>query len=183
MHVDAKTAVSTAPAPASAEIGQYLTFILAGEEYGVDILRVQEIKGWDIVTDIPNTPDYLRGVINLRGTIVPIIDLRRRFQMEPVPYGKTTVVIVLKVRGTGDERTMGFVVDAVSDVYDIPGDVMRPPPDFGATVSIEFVKSLATVTDKMIILLDIDKLIDADAVPKAGMIAEGCESQPNCGSD
>lgn len=140
--------------------GQYLTFILAGAEYGVDILRVQEIKGWDTATEIPNTPEYIRGVINLRGTIVPIVDLRKRFHMEAVAYGNTTVVVVLKVKGAGGERTMGFVVDAVSDVYNITVDQINAAPDFGSSVNTEFVKGLATVEDKMVILLDIDQLVD-----------------------
>ena len=140
--------------------GQYLTFILAGAEYGVDILRVQEIKGWDTATEIPNTPEYIRGVINLRGTIVPIVDLRKRFHMEAVAYGNTTVVVVLKVKGAGGERTMGFVVDAVSDVYNVTVDQINAAPDFGTSVNTEFVKGLATVEDKMVILLDIDQLVD-----------------------
>jgi len=141
--------------------GQYLTFILAGAEYGVDILRVQEIKGWDTATEIPNTPEYIRGVINLRGTIVPIVDLRKRFHMEAVAYGNTTVVVVLKVKGAGGEqRTMGFVVDAVSDVYHVTVDQIKAAPDFGSSVNTEFVKGLATVEDKMVILLDIDQLVD-----------------------
>ncbi len=140
--------------------GQYLTFILAGTEYGVDILRVQEIKGWDTATEIPNTPEYIRGVINLRGTIVPIVDLRKRFHMEAVAYGNTTVVVVLKVKGAGGERTMGFVVDAVSDVYNVTVDQINAAPDFGSSVSTEFVKGLAAVEDKMVILLDIDQLVD-----------------------
>lgn len=140
---------------------QFLTFYLAGEEYGVDILRVQEIKGWDMATEIPNTPDYIQGVINLRGTIVPIVDLRTRFDLEKVEYGKTTVVIVLKVKRTNqNEQTMGFVVDAVSDVYNITQDQLRPAPDFGGSVSTEFVKALATIDEKMLILLDIDHLVD-----------------------
>ncbi|MGH8509571.1 MAG: chemotaxis protein CheW [Gammaproteobacteria bacterium] len=139
--------------------GQYLTFILAGTEYGVDILRVQEIKGWDTATEIPNTPEYVRGIINLRGTIVPIVDLRKRFHMEAVAYGNTTVVVVLKVKGAGGERTMGFVVDAVSDVYNVTIDQIRTAPDFGTSVSTEFVKGLAAVGDKMVILLDIDQLV------------------------
>src|SRR6202167_5780761 len=98
---------------------QYLTFMLAGEEYGVDILRVQEIKGWDKVTRIPHSPDYVLGVINLRGAVVPIVDLRRRFGLETIAFGPTTVVIVVRV---GDERvvrTVGMVVDAVSEVYNV----------------------------------------------------------------
>lgn len=147
---------------------QFLTFYLAGEEYGVDILRVQEIKGWDMATEIPNTPDYIQGVINLRGTIVPIVDLRTRFDLEKVEYGKTTVVIVLKVKRTNEnEQTMGFVVDAVSDVYNITQDQLRPAPDFGGSVRTEFVKALATIDEKMLILLDIDHLVD-DGVGSEG---------------
>ncbi|MCI0507967.1 MAG: chemotaxis protein CheW, partial [Gammaproteobacteria bacterium] len=138
---------------------QYLTFILAGEEYGVDILQVQEIKGWDNVTKIPNAPLYIKGVMNLRGAIVPIIDLRQRFNLENLEYGLMTVVIVLKVNSEGRERTMGIVVDAVSDVYDIAKEEMKPPPDFGDVISIEFLKGLATVDNKMVMILDIDHLL------------------------
>jgi len=138
---------------------QYLTFILAKEEYGVDILRVQEIKGWDSVTPIPNTPSYIKGVINLRGTIVPIIDLRQRFSMDEIEYGPMTVVIVLKILCEDRDRIMGIVVDAVSDVYDVNSEEMKPAPDFGGVVNIEFVKGLATVAEKMIIILDIDHLL------------------------
>jgi len=156
--VQAPTIVQSGP---ETDPVQFLTFMLAGEEYGVDILRVQEIKGWDSATPIPNVPEFIRGVINLRGTIVPIVDLRRRFALETIDYGKTTVVVVLKVRGERGERTMGFVVDAVSDVYNVDKDQLRPPPDFGATVSTEFVRGLATIDSKMVILLDIDRLVDA----------------------
>jgi purine-binding chemotaxis protein CheW len=142
---------------------QFLTFMLAGEEYGVDILRVQEIKGWETSTEIPNTPDYIQGVMNLRGTIVPIVDLRRRFDLEKVEYSNTTVVIVLKIKSSNDnEKTIGFVVDAVSDVYNVTDEQLKPSPDFGSAVSTEFVRGLATVDEKMLILLDIDHLVDAD---------------------
>lgn len=138
---------------------QYLTFMLAGEEYGVDILRVQEIKGWEEATHIPNTPEYVKGVINIRGTIVPIVDLRKKFNLDSIPYGPTTVVIVLKVIGNDKERTMGIIVDAVSDVYNITNTDLKPAPDLG-TISIDYVNGLATVDDKMIITIDIDKLLD-----------------------
>ena len=141
---------------------QYLTFMLAGEEYGLDILRVQEIKGWDTVTKIPNTPAYIRGVINLRGTIVPIIDLRLRFNLDQLDYGITTVVIVVRVQGdNGKERTMGIVVDAVSDVYNILNDDFRDAPDFGTAIDTNFVKGLTTVNEKMVILLDIDHMCNS----------------------
>ena len=141
---------------------QYLTFMLAGEEYGVDILRVQEIKGWGKVTSIPGTPEYVRGVMNLRGTIVPILDLRKRFSMDQIDYGPTTVVIVLRVECEGRDRIMGVVVDAVSDVYAVPAEELSPPPDFGGNVHVEFVRGLATVDEKMVIILNIDKLLNAD---------------------
>jgi len=145
---------------------QYLTFIMENEEYGVDILRVQEIRGWDTVTTIPNTPDYIKGVMNLRGTIVPIIDLRERFGLTSIEYSATTVVIVLKVIGDNDsERIMGIVVDAVSDVYNVNQAEIKEPPDFGSVVSIDFVKGLATVSDKMIIILNIDRMLNTANIP------------------
>lgn len=141
---------------------KYLTFVLATEEYAVDILRVQEIKGWTKVTPIPNTPDYICGVINLRGTIVPIIDLRLRFHLNRQEYNTMSVVVVLKViANNGKERIMGIVVDAVSDVYDINENDIKPPPDFGSVISIEFVKGLSTVDEKMVIILDIDRLLNS----------------------
>jgi len=143
----------------SADAGaQYLTFMLAGEEYGVEILGVQEIKGWDRSTEIPNTPDYVLGVINLRGAVIPVIDLRRRFGMEAREFTKLTVVIVVRVDTNDGEKTVGLVVDAVSDVYNIDLEQVRPAPELDAAVETQFVKGLATVDDKMIILLDLDHI-------------------------
>src|SRR5271156_1177492 len=155
------TAKTTAGADKSAAetSEQYLTFMLAGEEYGVDILRVQEIKGWDKVTRIPHTPDYVLGVINLRGAVVPILDLRRRFGLETIEFGPTTVVIVLRVGSGHEERTVGVGVDAVSEVYNVNTAEAMPPPDVCGSVDTVFVKALATVGEKMLILLDIDRLI------------------------
>lgn len=144
----------------SGDQDQYLTFMLGGEEYGVDIHRVEEIKGWDRVTHIPNTPDYMLGVINLRGAIVPVADLRQRFGMPMADYGPTTVVIVLRIKSEDRERVMGVVVDAVSDVYDIPETGLKPPPANVSNVMMESVHSLATVDEKMIIVLDIDHLLN-----------------------
>ncbi len=141
---------------------QYLTFTLGAEEYGVDILRVQEIKGWNPVTRIPNTPEYLRGVLNLRGAIVPIIDLRMRFHLEKVEYTPTTVVIVLSVKSGDRQRTLGIVVDGVSDVLNVSEEGVKPTPDFGTTVHTEFISGLATVDEKMVMLLDIDRLLRLD---------------------
>ncbi len=146
------------------EGNQVLTFLLAGEEYGVDILRVQEIKGWEKATKIPNTPTYVKGVINLRGTIVPIIDLRSRFNLESSEYGLTTVVIVLKVVIDARDRIVGIVVDAVSDVYNVTTEQITPAIDIGGVIDTDYVKGLATVDNKMVILLNIDHLVDAGLI-------------------
>lgn len=140
---------------------QYLTFILAGEEYAIDILRVQEIKGWNKITSLPGTPDYLQGVINLRGTIVPIVDLRIRFNMPTIVYGPTTVVIVLKVLGDEHDRIMGIIVDAVSDVHNLQHDAIKPAPEVNTTVDNRFVSGLTTINDKMVVLMDIDALLNS----------------------
>ncbi len=152
---------------------EFLTFMLAGEEYGVDILRVQEIKGWDEVTNIPNTPDYIRGVINLRGTIVPIIDMRLRFNLKSKEYDATTVVVVLRIENDkGSDRTMGVVVDGVSDVYNVPIRDIKPSPDFGMAVDTEFVNGLATVGEKMVIVLNIDHMLNADELAAVDTIVD-----------
>lgn len=148
-------------------LDQYLTFLLDGEEYGVDILRVQEIRGWDSVTRIPNTPDYIQGVINLRGTIVPIIDLRMRFGLEKIDYGITTVVVVLKIVRDNRERILGLVVDAVSDVYDVPEEEVKEAPNFGTSIDVNFVRGLTTANEKMVIILNVDNLFDIDELNTA----------------
>ncbi|MFW6278030.1 MAG: chemotaxis protein CheW [Halorhodospira sp.] len=146
---------------AAADGEQYLTFTLGEEEYGVDILRVQEIKGWQTTTPIPNTPHYVKGVINLRGTIVPVIDLRERFGMEAQEYSKFTVVVMVRVVSRGHrERIMGLVVDALSEVYTFQPEQIRPAPEFGATLRTDFIRGLATVDEnKMVIVLDVDELL------------------------
>ncbi|WP_419811805.1 chemotaxis protein CheW [Bacterioplanoides sp.] len=138
---------------------QYLTFIMAGEEYGVDILAVQEIRGWEESTLIPNAPPYIKGVINLRGTIVPIMDLRLRFGLEKVEYSPVTVVIILKFDTDKGERVMGIVVDAVSDVYSISEDETRKTPELSEDQNSVFIRGLVNVNDKMIILLDVESLL------------------------
>lgn len=163
-------AAGQASAAAANRQGQYLTFLLAGEEYGVDILRVQEIKGWDTVTRVPCTADYVLGVINLRGAVVPIVSLRRRLAMEDAPFGPTTVVIVIKVRGARGERTVGLVVDAVSEVYNLAADAMRPAPEIGGRVAAEYVDAIAMVQEKMLILLDLDALIATGLEGESGVL-------------
>lgn len=157
---------------AAASANQYLTFSLAEEEYGVDILRVQEIKGWTPVTHIPNAPPFLKGVLNLRGTIVPIIDLRMRFNLQAIEYTPTTVVIVLSLVCEGRERTFGIVVDAVSDVLNIAAADIRPKPDFGTAVDADFISGLATIEQGMVMLLDIDRLLRPDELAAMSAVGE-----------
>ncbi len=141
--------------PGTAPTVQQLTFSLAGEEYGVDILSVREIRGWSRVTRIPQTPRYLLGVLNLRGAIVPVMDLRMRFGLEREAYGDSTVVIIVAVA----ERLFGIVVDAVSDVADIELAAIKPVPDMGAIVDTRYLKGLATHVERMVMLLDVEKLM------------------------
>jgi purine-binding chemotaxis protein CheW len=139
---------------------QYLTFSLAGEEYGVDILGVQEVKVWTRVTVLPNTPGYIKGVLDLRGSIVPIIDLRARFGMESVDYDSTTVIIVLKLKSDLRDRIIGLVVDSVSDVLDIRHSEMRTTDQFDIRSRSEAITGVATVNSKLVIMLNAAKLMD-----------------------
>jgi purine-binding chemotaxis protein CheW len=134
---------------------EYLTFTLGQEEYGIDILKVQEIRGYDAVTKIANTPEFIKGVINLRGTIVPIIDMRIKFQLGSVEYNQFTVVIILNIA----DRVVGMVVDGVSDVIALASDQIRPAPEFGATLDTQYIIGLATVDERMIIVVDIERLM------------------------
>lgn len=151
-----REAGNSTPAAGSA---QYLTFVCAGEEYGVEILRVQEIKGWEPVTRIPYAPPYVLGVMNLRGVIVPVIDLRTRFGLEKRAFDASTVVIVVRVQSARGEKTVGVVVDGVSEVYTFEANAIRATPDLGHRADLSFVKGLTTVDSKMVMLLDIDNLI------------------------
>lgn len=142
---------------------QVLTFLLGDEIFGIDILRAQEIKGWERTTLIPNTPSFVKGVINLRGAIVPVVDLRERFQVGEVSYDETTVVVIVKtlVGAEQQEKIMGLVVDGVSDVHTINPNELQPAPSSGQNgLSGDFVKGLATIDQKMVIVLNIDKLIE-----------------------
>ncbi len=140
---------------------QYLTFMLGGEEYGINVLKVQEIKGWEAVTSIPNAPDYVLGVVNLRGIVVPIVDLRLRFNLESADFNATTVVIIVKVVQADKERTVGMVVDSISDVYNASVNDIQDAPDLGSAITMTFISGLTTIDEKMIILLDVDLLINS----------------------
>ena len=159
----------TQPMPASSESlgqasangAQYLTFLCGGEEYGVEILRVQEIKGWDHVTRVPYTPPYVLGVMNLRGMIVPVIDLRTRLNLEKRTFDASTVVIVVRVQSSRGEKTVGIVVDAVSDVFSVAADSIKPVPELGGMADGACVRGITTVDGKMVMLLDVNTLVAA----------------------
>ena len=143
---------------AGAMVQEYLTFTLGREEYGVDILKVQEIRGYEKPTAIANAPAFIKGVVNLRGTIVPIVDLRIKFNLGEAKYDQFTVVIILNVAG----RVIGVVVDGVSDVVGLTAQEMRPAPDFASSFDTQYITGLGTVEERMLILVDIEKLMSAD---------------------
>ena len=140
---------------AAADKQQFLSFQLGAEEYGIDILRVQEIRAYEKATRMPNTPAYIKGVINLRGVIVPVIDLRMKFGLDSAEYNEMTVVVVLNLA----HRTIGIVVDSVSDVLALAADDIRPAPEFTARVDNAFVRGLATIDQRMLIIADIERLM------------------------
>ncbi len=144
---------------------QVLTFCLGAETYGVDILRVQEIRGWTPVTRIPKSPTHVLGVLNLRGSIVPIVDLRVRFSLERAEFTPLTVIIVLSIMTPDGRSEFGLVVDSVSDVVDIGVDDLKETPNLGGKLNADFIQCLATVSDRMLILLDVDALVGRDLLP------------------
>jgi len=145
---------------------ELLTFTLGSEEYGIDILKVQEIRGYDAVTTIANSPEFIKGVINLRGIIVPIIDMRIKFRLGNVTYNQLTVVIILNVAN----RVVGIVVDGVSDVITLSAEQLKPAPEFSSSLDTQYITGLGTVDDRMIIVMDIERLMtsrDMDLVEMA----------------
>lgn len=140
---------------------EFLTFVLGEETYGIDILQVQEIRGWEKVTRVPNSLDYVKGVLNLRGMIIPVCDMRAKFNLEQIPYTAETVVVVIRCGESGEERSMGMIVDAVSDVLLVKDAEITTTPEFGSSVPTENIKGLVTQEDKMVMLLNADSLVIA----------------------
>jgi purine-binding chemotaxis protein CheW len=156
MNPNTGAATSTVNTKAKSAAGEYLTFILGTEEYGLEILKVQEIRGYDAVTQIANTPDYIKGVVNLRGKIVPIVDLRIKFHLSHVEYNEFTVVIILNLSG----RVVGIVVDGVSDVTALKEEQIREVPALVTSIDTKYIVGLATVESQMLILVDIEQLMN-----------------------
>ena len=154
----AETAVMDCAAGFAADSDQFLTFTIQDEEYGIEILRVQEIKGFSKIRPIPNAPNYIKGVMNLRGTVVPVLDLRARFGMMEAEYNQFSVIIVVSV----GSKVVGLVVDAVSDVLNISKDQVEETPEIAGDIDTSFFHGMGKVGDKLILLLNIDKLVASD---------------------
>jgi len=144
--------------------GKYLTFKLANETYGIEILKVQEIIGLMSITSIPRTPNFVRGVINLRGKVIPVIELRKKFDMETVEDTDHTCIIVVQVVGANGPITMGVIVDEVSEVVDISENQIEPAPSFGASIDTAFIMAMGKLGEAVVILLDIDKVLTANEI-------------------
>jgi purine-binding chemotaxis protein CheW len=151
-------AAALAASEKEANASEFLTFRLGDEEYGIEILKVQEIRGYEAVTAIANAPEFIKGVVNLRGTIVPIVDMRIKLGLKKVEYNQFTVVIILNVAG----RVVGIVVDSVSDVTILGADQIRPAPDLGTTLNTAYITGLGTIDQRMIILVDIEKFMTGE---------------------
>ena len=162
MSTNAAKQADSAAQPGSHQV---LTFTLGSETYGVDILRVQEIRGWSPVTRIPQSPPHVLGVLNLRGSIVPIVVMRMRFNLDRAEYTAITVIIVLSIMTPKGRSEFGLVVDSVSDVVDISVNDLKETPNLGGKLNADFIQCLATVADRMLILLDVDALVGKDLMP------------------
>jgi purine-binding chemotaxis protein CheW len=162
MQIESKETTEGTMSPANRE-GKYLTFELDAEEYGLEILKVKEIIGIMNITSVPQTPGYIKGVINLRGKVIPVIDLRLKFIMEPLEYSERTCIIIVDIAGTSGKKVMvGIVVDSVSEVLNIKGDEIEDAPSFGSKLSTEYIMGMAKVKGGVKILLDIDQVLNAE---------------------
>ena len=157
--------------------GKYLTFKLAEEEYGLQILKVREIIGMMDVTPVPRTPDFIRGVINLRGKVIPVIEIRGKFKLDRIEDTGKTCIIVVQVERQETEVTMGIIVDEVSEVLDISPDQLEPSPEFGTRIDTDFILAIGKVNDKVIMLLDIDQILSSGELEQIGEAKEKSTSQ------
>jgi purine-binding chemotaxis protein CheW len=151
---------------------QYLTFLVAGEEYAVGILRVREIIQYHTVTRVPRTPAWVRGVINLRGSVVPVVDLAVKFDLPPSQATPSTCIVLLEVRLSDEPVVMGMLADAVRQVVDLPAEAVQPPPAFGTRVRVEFLQGMGRVDDRLVLLLDADRVLTAEEAVAASTTAQ-----------
>ena len=157
-HLDSLTAAGKPQGAVAAKALEFLSFTLGQEEYGIDIQKVQELRGYDAVTRIANAPEHIKGVVNLRGIIVPIVDMRIKFNLGAPSYDQFTVVIILNIAS----RVMGMVVDSVSDVITLKAEQIKPAPEMGSVLDTEYLMGLGTLDERMLILIDLDRLMSSD---------------------
>jgi purine-binding chemotaxis protein CheW len=154
----------TAALQVSVEQKQYLTFMLGGETFAVGILHVKEIIGYGGLTEVPMMPDCIRGVINLRGAVVPVMDLQSRFVKPSSPITKKTCIVIVEVEANGERQDMGVVVDAVNAVLEIPASDIEPPPAFGAKIRTDFIEGMGKVNGRFVILLNVDHVLSVEEI-------------------
>ena len=159
----------------SARAGQYLTFVTAGEEYAIRILKVKEIVEYSTITAVPNTPGWIRGVTNLRGSVVPVIDLAVKFALPASRISKFSCIIITEVMSEGELLTLGVLADSVSQVLDLPEDDIEDPPPFGTRVKLEYLLGMGRMDRKFCLILDIDKVLSADELLA---VAESADAEP-----
>jgi len=162
MSVGTDDTVAMASTVAERLAGKYLTFKLADEEYGLEILKVQEIIQMQAVTKVPRTPDYVRGVINLRGKVIPVIELRKKFDFQSVEDTEKTCIIVVQIHSVTSTIVMGIIIDEVKEVLDIKAENIEETPAFGATIETDFILGMGKIGNSVKILLDIDKILSAE---------------------
>ncbi len=162
----ATTNEGAAEGSGSEKAGKYLTFALANEEFGLEILKVREIIGYMEITAVPRTPTYVKGVINLRGQVIPVVDLRAKFGMESTETTEETCIIVVEITQEGQRFNTGIVVDRVQEVLDVAGDDIEESPQFGASVNTDFILGMGKIGNRVKILLDIDRVLAGDGIDK-----------------
>jgi purine-binding chemotaxis protein CheW len=155
---------------ASTQHPQYLTFLVGEEEYAVGVLRVREIIQYHAVTRVPRTPEWIRGVINLRGSVVPVVDLAVKFGLPATVPGRCTCIVLVEARVEGEPVVMGMIADEVRQVVDLPNDAVQPPPAFGTRVSVDYLEAMGRVDSRMVLLLNVDRLLAAEQIVAASAV-------------
>jgi len=178
-HSGTASADMAARTQAGAAAGKYLTFHLDREEFGIAVLRVREIMALQDITAVPQTPDYVKGVINLRGKVIPVLCLRTRFGLPAAAYGPRTSIIVVEVRGESSLMQVGIIVDGVSEVLNVTPSDLEPTPDFGGGAVPAYLLGMAKSKDRVKILLDIDHVVSAAEVEALPMVRSSPETNPN----
>ena len=160
------------------DVQQYLTFLIGGEEYAVSLLKVKEIIEYDVVTKVPKTPEWVRGVINLRGSVVPVVDLAVKFRQAPSVIGKLTCIVIAEVECEGEATVMGVMADAVSQVIDLKPEEIEPPPAFGTRVKVDYLLGMARAGKKFCLILDTEKVLSTDELLDLATSVEESDANP-----